>query len=170
MTTRRAVAFRHGAWAGALLGCVVALALPGGAAAQQAADTTAKPAAPPPELVFEREVFDYPSYERRNPFKPLTSNESGPRFEDIQLEGIIYSPDPKRSVALLSAGNLQQGAPAPGAAGGGAQSRRVRIGESWGNVRVVEIHRAEIVVDVNEFGTNERRTLQLARRKGQGGS
>lgn len=138
---------------------LLALALPAVLAAQE------PPAGPPPEpteLVFEREVFDYPTYERRNPFRPLTSETSGPRFEQIRLRGVIYSPDPRRSVALLAAVT-------PGSDGAG-QTRRVRVGESWGNVRVLEIRRDEVVVEVEEFGLTERRVMQLERRRGQGGS
>lgn len=141
-----------------LAGTAIA-ALPAGAVAQEPAPPQQ---AEPTELVFEREVFDYPSYERRNPFEPLTSTTSGPRFEQIRLRGVIYSPDPRRSVALLSAGDAQ--------GGNGGQTRRIRVGESWGNVRVLEIHRDEIVVEVEEFGLMERRVLQLDRRRGQGGS
>ena len=43
-------------------------------------------------LVFEREVFNYPRYERRNPFAPLLSgDEAGPRFEGSSCSVIISS-------------------------------------------------------------------------------
>lgn len=147
------------------LGAVVVMAVvPSGLAAQEPPEGQG----PPQELtdlIFEREVFDYPTYERRDPFEPLTSTSSGPRFEQIRLRGIIYSPDPRRSVALLGTGTTQ-GTPQAG----GGQTRRIRIGESWGNVRILEIHRDQIVVEVEEFGLTERRVLQLERRRGQGGS
>lgn len=148
-----------------VLGGVAVAALPAGLAAQE---PEAPPALPqePTELVFEREVFDYPSYERRNPFSPLTTTASGPRFEQIRLRGIIYSPDPRRSVALLGRATGQGG----GAQASGGQTRRIRVGEAWGNVRVLEIRRDEIVVEVEEFGLTERRVMQLERRRGQGGS
>ena len=147
-----------------LLGAAMALgAIPAAGGAQEPVDSAALPAGPT-ELVFEREVFDYPTYERRNPFEPLTTTASGPRFEQMRLRGIIYSPDPRRSVALLAAGG------ANAAAGAAGPTRRVRVGESWGNVRVLEIHRDQIVVEVEEFGLTERRVMQLERRRGQGGS
>lgn len=149
--------------AGALLWTVCAGAavavVPAASAAQEPPDSAAP--SEPAELVFEREVFDYPTYERRNPFRPLTGTAEGPRFELIQLRGIIFSPDPRRSVALLGTGE---------AGTDGGQTRRIRVGESWGNVRVLEIHRDQIVVEVEEFGLTERRVLQLERRRGQGGS
>ena len=53
-------------------------------------------------LVFEREVFFYPQYERRDPFAPLVSgDETGPRFEGLRLFSVIHSSDPANSVALL---------------------------------------------------------------------
>lgn len=128
---------------------------------------------PPPRqetnLVFEREVFSYPSFERRNPFATLLANPAGgPRFEQMRLEGIIFSEAPGQSIALMSAGRM--GAPNPDAPGRAVgQSARLRVGEQWGNVRVREIRRNQIVVDVEEFGLIERRTMELPTR-GQGGS
>lgn len=154
-------------WSPVLPAVLVALAWPSPGSAQEGQDD-----APPRQdtnLVFEREVFSYPSFERRNPFATLLANPAGgPRFEQMRLEGIIYSEDPSLSVALLSAGRM--GAPsadAPGRAVG--QSTRVRVGERWGNVRIREIRRSQIVVDVEEFGLIERRTMDLPAR-GQGGS
>ena len=122
--------------------------------------------ADPTELVFDREVFDYPTYERRSPFRPLVGDTaSGPRFEQVRLRGIIWSADPARSVALFS------GAPTQDAGGGAVVvgTRRLRRGESWGNMRVVEIQQNRVVVDVNEFGLTERRVLELTRRRAEGG-
>ena len=58
------------------------------------------------ELVFEREVFDYPSFTRRNPFRPLSGPGGELRFEDLSLIGIMYSPDGANSVAVLSTGGV----------------------------------------------------------------
>lgn len=127
---------------------------------------------PPPDSVdlkAEREVFEYPVFERRNPFKPLGGGEGeGPRYEQMQLDGIIFSTEPGRSVALLSAGAGTR-VTSIGTQDVRGRSRRVRAGDSWGNVRVVEIRRDMIVVDVEEFGLSERREMRLQTR-GQGGS
>ena len=129
-----------------------------------AAQAPPGPPQEPTELVFEREVFDYPTFERRNPFRPLVGDTgSGPRFEQIRLRGIIWSTDPAGSVALF------QASAAGGAANAPAASRRLRRGETWGNMRVVEIQRDLVVVDVEEFGLTERRTLELTRRRAEGG-
>jgi hypothetical protein len=63
---------------------------------------------------------------------------------------------------------LFSGAPAQGA-GVPAGTRRLRRGETWGNMRVVEIQQDRVVVDVNEFGLTERRVLELTRRRAEGG-
>jgi hypothetical protein len=142
-----------------------ALASPAAAGAQE----EAPPARQDATLVFEREVFAYPSFERRNPFESLLANRSsGPRFEQMRLDGIVYSEVPGKSIAMLSAGRMGAASPdAPGRAVG--QSARVRVGERWGNVRIVEIRPTQIVVEVEEFGLIERRTMDLPPR-GQGGS
>ena len=65
----------------------------------------AGPPAPPTELVFEREVFQYPAFERRNPFRALVGNlAGGPRSEQLNLRGIIWSAEPGLSVALFGTG------------------------------------------------------------------
>lgn len=113
------------------------------------------------QLVFEREVFDYPDYERRNPFRPLVTAEAGgPRFERVRLMGIIYTADPARSVALFGTGAAR---PQPGQAVQSGETQRLRVGESWGNMRVLEIQATRVIVEVTEFGLTEQRTLELAR-------
>lgn len=126
------------------------------------------PVRPQTNLVFEREVFTYPSFERRNPFATLLANSEGaPRFEQMRLEGIVFSEHAGMSLVVLSAGRRGTSGAAPGTAVG--QTRRLRAGERWGNVRVVTIRRTDVVVEVEEFGITERRTMELPTR-GQGGS
>jgi hypothetical protein len=132
----------------------------GGAGAQVAgsvADTV--------QLVFEREIFSYPAFQRRNPFRPLTGpGDAGPRFEDLILLGAIVSSNPSQSVALLGT----RGA----GAGAGEVTHRLRAGQMIGNTRIVEVRPREVVVDVQEFGLQERRVLQLVRTapEAQGGT
>ncbi len=117
------------------------------------------------DLRAEREVFGYPEFERRNPFKPLTGTEGGPRFEQMRLTGVILSSVAARSVATLTTGGASEG----GSRDDRGRSARLRVGERWGNVRVVAIRQDRIVVDVEEFGLAERREMLLPTR-GQGGS
>ena len=121
----------------------------------------AGPPPPPTELVFEREVFQYPAFERRNPFRALVGTlAGGPRSEQISLRGIIWSAEPGRSVALFGTG-IAGAAPS---AEGGPSTKRLRVGETWGNTTVVEIERDLVVVQVEEFGLTERKVFQLTRR------
>jgi hypothetical protein len=145
----------------------MAVTLPAAAMSQE------QQAPPPPpdttELVFNREVFNYPEFARRNPFTPLISGDlAGPRFEELQLLGIVYSANQTLSVALFGSGN--RGGPNPGG-GPGAQSdtHRAHVGDRVGNMRVIEIQRAAVIVEVEEFGLMERHVMELLR-PGRGGS
>jgi hypothetical protein len=106
------------------------------------------------QLVFEREVFTYPSQARRNPFRPLTDGgDAGPRFEQLVFLGAISSADPGGSVALLG---IRTGGP-------DGPTYRMRVGQSIGNTRIIEIRPRQLIVEVEEFGLRERRTLELQR-------
>lgn len=128
------------------------------------------PPQPPPaqqadtaELVFEREIFVYPRYQRRNPFARLVGgDQDGPRFEELRLIGVVFSSDPSASIAVLG--------PREGPAGGGEDQRvyRLRRGQTLGNFRIVEIQRSRVVVMVDDFGMTEQRIMELPR-PGQGG-
>jgi len=177
----------RGAW---LAVCLAAspLAAQEPPAAPPAQDSAAAPAgaAQEADLVFEREVFSYPVFQRRNPFLPLLGNESGPRYEQIELRGIIYSADdPTQSVALLALrGRIQQQiqsqvqrditaqqqgtAPVQDTIYIPDPAQRLRVGQSWGNVRVLQIQRDHVVVEVTEFGLTEQQILRLPIRR-QGG-
>jgi hypothetical protein len=130
-----------------------------------------QPAGPPPEpeLVAEREVFAYPSFARSNPFVPLSaSDQGGPRFEQLTLTGIIWDADPTFSVAVVTTGAVTV-APdgtvsmAPGAA------YNAKVGQRIGNTTIREIQRDRVMVDVEEFGLTDRRTMFIASRR-QGGT
>ncbi len=145
-----------------ILGGALAIFSPSSLRAQDPQEQTPPPSPPDTtELVFEREVFVYPSYERRNPFAPLLGEgESGPRFEEIRLVGIVFSPDPDRSVATLGPKN-------PGDAQQGGGYYRVRRGETLGRMRILEIQERRVVLEVEEFGMTEQHILELPR-PGQG--
>ncbi len=124
------------------------------------------------ELVLRREVFAYPTFVRQNPFVPLTSTEAGPRYDQMQLTGILVdSDDPSRSLAVIAAVGFGGQSAAPGEEAQGAIGlvERLRVGDRWGNVRIVGIEPARVIVDVNNFGIVERREMRLPSRS-QGGS
>jgi hypothetical protein len=124
------------------------------AALPLSAQAPAPPAAPPgsqpePKLAFDREVFAYPAEGRRDPFKPLGGGpgSSGPLFQDIALRGIIYSPDVRRSVALVQVG--------------GRRTFRLRRGDIIGNARVLEIQPLRVRFAVENFGRVTNEVLEL---------
>lgn len=104
-----------------------------------------------PPVVYRREVFQYPRGGRPDPFRSLvTAEELGYRVEDMQLTGVIYSPSPRMSVAVLTE----------------TQSKkrfRLRVGENIGGITVAAIYPRRVDVVVNEFGVIRRETLQLYR-------
>jgi hypothetical protein len=144
---------------GWLAGAGLLLVTAGPIAAQD--PTTAPTAGDTTALVFEREVFRYPEYARRNPFASLLTSEDGPRFEQLRLLGIIYSADRSKSVAMFT-----DAAPE----GERRPSYRLRVGDRLGTAVVLDIQPRHVVMEVTEFGLAERRTLELRpRTEGQGG-
>jgi hypothetical protein len=136
------------------------------AAPPPAADSSAGPPASLTELIFEREVYAYPTYARRNPFAPLVGAQgNGPRFEQVRLRGIIWSAEPRASVALFGLVAAAVAADTTGV----PTTRRLRVGESWGNMRVTDIQRDRVVVSVEEFGLSEQKVLDLTRPRRGGG-
>lgn len=148
----------------------------------QAGPPPARPDTVQAELVFEREVFQYPGFQRRNPFRVLVGNLAGPRFEQIELKGIIYSQNPRESVALLSLrgqarqallADVQQQEQAQSAGAAAAAdtiviyepAQRLRVGESWGNVTILQIQRDHVVLQVEEFGMTDQRILRMPTRR-----
>lgn len=120
------------------------------ATAEAAADTASAEAAVP---VYRREVFRYPSGGRRNPFMPVDAGvEEGPRFQNLRLTGVIYSPS-VGSVAVL----LDQTT---------GERYRVRDGQTVGQARVLEIRRNEVRFAVSgAAGQTRRETLQVEERE-----
>ena len=134
----------------ALLVVVAALPLAAQAPAPPAPPAGAPPGSQPePKLAFDREVFAYPAEGRRDPFKPLVGGpgSSGPLFQDLALRGIIYSPDARRSVALVQVG--------------GRRTFRLRRGDIIGNARVLEIQPLRVRFAVENFGTVRNEVLEL---------
>lgn len=136
------------------------------------ADQPGQGAPPPgpqaePELVFEREVFQYPAFARRNPFQPLAAG-GELRYEQLNLIGIVYSPDPSASVAVLSTGGVTVNADGTVTPVDG-DAYNAKVGQRIGNATIREIQRDRVIVDVEEFGLTERRTMLFQSRR-PGGS
>jgi hypothetical protein len=139
-------------------------------AAQEPATTPPAPPGPPAELELSsfREVFQYPGFARRNPFLPLGSSDGEVRYEQLSLIGIIYSSDPGSSVAVLSTGGVTVGDDGV-VAGVEGDAYNAKVGQRIGNTTIREIQRDRVIVDVEEFGLTERRTMVFISRR-QGGS
>jgi hypothetical protein len=137
-------------------------------------------------MISEREAFSYPGYARRNPFRPLLGNENGPRYEQVELRGILYDRSGSgRSVAILglraqAERQIQQivqrqvaaaestTAPRPDTIYVPEPTERLRVGQQWGNMRVARIEEDHVVLNVTEFGITEQRILRIVVRR-QGG-
>jgi len=113
----------------------------------------AGPGAGEPELKFERESFVYPGASRRDPFTSLAAKGMGPRFEDLTLQGVIYSPT-GGSVALLR--------------DDGGRIYRVRRGETVGNARVLSIAPTRVLFAVENFGVVRQEQLEMKRKDTEG--
>ncbi len=147
--------------------------VPGAAVGQ---DTPPQEARDSVALAFEREVFSYPDYERRNPFKTLLSADGGgPRFESLLLLGILFSPFEGESIALFGEGTRTVNTTNAGVRTGvtvdiTGGTYRVREGATLGNLTVVSIERLQVTIELVEFGITESRTMILPRgTSGQGG-
>lgn len=128
------------AWPGTLLSALFILSLPTVAQAQEPAE--------PEGGALTREVFDYPAEGRRDPFEPLSAgDELGPRFEDLRLAGIIYSPERGSMAVMVDA----------------ATGRRYRVweGDVIGGARLVRVHPDRAEFQVTVFGVSRRDTLRL---------
>lgn len=100
-----------------------------------------------PRLVFEREVFDYPGRNRRDPFMPLTGRNAGPLFTDLKLHMIIHSDDPRQSIVDVSDASKKR--------------FRLRRGDAVGNATVVDIQPTRVVFSVVDFGIARNEVLDM---------
>jgi hypothetical protein len=138
--------------------------MPLAAVAQEA--PPAGPPQPQTELVFEREVFAYPGFQRRNPFRALVAgDQGGPRFEQLRLMGIIYSDDPASSVAIVGTSTVSISEDATTVEVQEGNAWYLKVGQSLGNIRIVEVRREQVVVEVEEFGLTEQKIMQLQTRR-----
>ncbi len=100
-------------------------------------------------LPFQREVFDYESRGRRDPFASLlTSGVSRPLVADLRVTGILVDPVGANSVAMLR--DLATG-----------QLYRAKEGSVFGRIRVTAIRPREVALVVEEFGNTRREVLML---------
>ena len=105
--------------------------------------------------IYEREVFTYPALDRRDPFQPLhLDTRAGPRFGDLRLVGVLYTPQ-LGSVAILTDRTT-------------GRRYRVREGDNIGAARVVQVRTEEVDFVITSFGISRRETLRVRRERGGG--
>jgi len=101
---------------------------------------------------YEREVFNYPSLGRRDPFRPLNAGEQlGPRFDDLSVSGVLFSPA-IGSVATLT--DQKSG-----------RRYRAREGDVLGDIRVAAIRSDAVDFVITSFGISRRETLMVKKDK-----
>lgn len=106
--------------------------------------------------IFEREIFDYPSADRRDPFLPLNTGERiGPNFNDLRLTGILHNP----AVASVATVTDQKT----------GRRYRVREGDRLGEATVLEIRPREAVFLITSYGISRREVLRVKRERERDG-
>ena len=80
------------------------------------------------------------------------------------LTGIIWDPDPTFSVAILTTGAVT-GAPDGTVTFAPGEGYNAKVGQRIGNTTIREIQRDRVIVDVEEFGLTDRRTMFIASRR-----
>lgn len=117
-----------------------------GAQARQAADSVAQA----DDFEYQRETFSYPQ-RARNPFERVNAGvQEGPRFQNLVLAGILYSPS-VGSVAVLVDRST-------------GQRFRVREGERIGQATVLNIRRSDVLFSVAGATQSRQETLQVEKR------
>ena len=135
------------------LGALLLFCFSGGSAAAQQADTASSQQAATDSLVqqgdieYRRDTFSYPRRDR-NPFAPVSAGvQEGPRFQNLVLAGLIYSPS-VGSVAVLVDRTT-------------GRRYRVREGERIGQATVLSIRQSDVVFSVTGPTRSRQETLQV---------
>lgn len=111
-------------------------------AAQGSTGGTADP------VSYQREVFDYPSFDRRDPFRARPGGVTeGPRFENLVLSGVIYNPSVGSVAVLVDRAT--------------GRRHRVREGQRLGQMRIDSIRRSEVELLLPAPDGQESRVLSM---------
>ncbi len=117
----------------------------------------APPAVPIPDLprdsagniIFNREVYSYPRSGRRDPFASLiTTGDIRPILADLEIVGIILDGAGRNSVASLRDVST-------------SEIYRVRVGSTFGRMRVTAIRQREVSLAIDEFGFTRQEVLSI---------
>ena len=105
----------------------------------------------PSQITIQREVFDYASTGRRDPYKSLMStSDIRPLISDLRLTAVILDVSGgDNSVAILRDTFSKQ-------------QYRIRVGQQLGRLRVSAIKQKAVQFTVEEFGFNRTETLPIS--------
>ena len=134
-----------------LAATALSLALAAPAAGQEEPEVVVAPEVSPPGMG----TASYDGAARRDPFVPLTAElgeSEGPRFDSLRLTGVFLG-TPGNSLVVLED-------PA-------RRGHFLRVGQSIGNARLIEIRPQSAVFQITEYGTTRRKVLELERTEEQ---
>ena len=107
---------------------------------------------------YRREVFRYPRGGRPDPFRSLLGSvDLGVRFENLVLRGIVFNPDQRSSIAVVTET-------------GSNRTYRLRTGQRLGGMQVVAIYPRRVDVIIQELGAARRESLVLPKASPKGSS
>lgn len=100
-------------------------------------------------IIFRREVYNYPRAGRRDPFASLiVSGDIRPLIADLEVSVIIYDPAGRNSFATLRDKST-------------SVTYRARVGTVIGRIRVTAIRQREVSLAVDEFGYTRQEVLSI---------
>jgi hypothetical protein len=100
-------------------------------------------------VLFSREVYNYPSQGRRDPFASLISTgDIRPMIADLQVVAITLGQSDRNSIATLKDKSSNE-------------IYRVRVGSVFGRLRVTAIRQREVTVEIDEFGYKRQESLSI---------
>ena len=103
----------------------------------------------PPEVLINRETFNYGATARRDPFVSLMNTEElRPLLGDLKLVAVALDPTGRNSVAVLRDVTTKE-------------QYRVKVGQELGRMRVASIQAKSVVFGIEEFGYNRQESLAM---------
>lgn len=100
-------------------------------------------------VLFSREVYNYPSQGRRDPFTSLIeTGDIRPMIADLQIVAITLGQSDRTSIATLKDKSSNE-------------IYRVRVGSVFGRLRVTAIRQREVTVEIDEFGYKRQESLSI---------
>ena len=127
---------------------------------------------PTGQLVLERERFTYAVSGRRDPFQPPAESPADETVvAGLRILGIIHHEIPRYSLVLVQA--RRAGGVTPDAEIVGADqvtTHRLRPGDQLGPLRVVQVQRHRVIVEVVDERGRTRHVIEVARPVGRRGT